>query len=227
MPDVLTLELLLPDGRYARENDKYRTHSTRGPKSEIYSYVEREVQRLAQAEMLRIGWETATCECFCMIVRIVPTRQRIDALNMGTPEGNGLTKAGVWEDDRLAQPPLLWVRHDPAGPHRVNITVIKLHGSINAYEPAARKQRHTPLPASQSSKGASRDVAIGTDVFTGAAAEVDRDVLGRAQRAIAQWAPGDPIPPGMALLNGSLVSYAEGLELARAGVRGVSVRGQK
>lgn len=92
--DAIAFTIELPDGKYASVNRLTRGY--RDPrKSEIYRQVYDAVLKAASAEIVRTGWAKAECECFASVMRVMPARWRADAMNLGKPEMDALTEAGV------------------------------------------------------------------------------------------------------------------------------------
>lgn len=189
--DVLTLTIPL-GSRYPSRNHEGRDNHRFGRKSEEYRELTQAVIDAAQTEMSRIGWEQAECECLTIITRYMPTHLRADSLNIGSAECNALTSAGVWSDDRLAQPCIMHIRHDDAGPHRVSIVVMKLH------EPANIRIVARGMEARQG-RDAKRLDAEGTT------ARSRRD----APKKI-KYLGGD-VPPGKAIIDGYIVDRDEAM----------------
>lgn len=196
MADVLTLTIPL-GGRYPSRNQEGRDNHRFGRKSDEYRDLTRAVIEAAKAEMARTGWETAECECLTIITRYMPNHLRADSLNIGSAECNALTAAGVWSDDRLAQPCLFHIRYDDEGPHRVSIVVMKLYepAHVRIVEKAKpiRKRRAVPDQPASSPDRTEKYVPVGTD-----------------ERL--RYTGGD-IPEGYALVGNELVPYAEALAM--------------
>lgn len=141
MSDVLAITVPL-GSRYASVNGVGRDNRRGGRKSDAYKRLYADVKAAAEAEIARTGWTTATANCFAMIVRYVPGNRRCDAMNQGKCEWDALTAAGVWDDDRWANPSLPWIVPN-AGEHRIAIVVVKLAAQAvpaRAEEMLARKQ---------------------------------------------------------------------------------------
>jgi len=204
MTDVLSLCIPIP-GRYPSVNSLGRDGLRFGRKSEEYRALFKAVKEAAEAEMARTGWITATCECLSVIVRYIGDRRRTDAANLAKCEWDALTAAGVWSDDRLANPCHFAIRRDPNGEHRVSIVVVKLHQSINAEE---------VMPNATVSKLHKRDKPLRrsrpdvTPPRVGARRKV-------TEADLQTWRPGDPIPPGYALFGGKLVATEFVLDLIK------------
>ncbi len=191
MADVLALSIELPDGKYASVNNRNR--GLRDPrKSEIYKAVFDLVKRAAEDAIFRTGWITAECECSATIIRVLNRRARVDASNLSKVEWDALTAAGVWSDDRLANPSQMLVRYDDAGPHRVNIIVTKL------YEPAHVRIVDRPKRDTRTKSVESAD---------------NRIRIAESKNSKAQRYTGGPIPEGMAIVDGFIVPASEALAL--------------
>jgi Holliday junction resolvase RusA-like endonuclease len=191
--DILSLSLALGSS-YPSVNHTGKDGFRGGRKSDAYKKLFTDVETAARSEIERTGWAIASTECALTVVRYIPDRRRTDASNLAKVECDALTKAGVWIDDRLANPCSLAVRYDPAGPHRIVIIVVKL------YYPscdASATCSEGPVKTLESSRRSQRmgKSAVPSD-------SVDR------------WRPGDPIPRGMADLNGRLVTRQVALEKA-------------
>lgn len=206
MSDVLAFTIELDDGKYASENNKFADGLARGRKSAIYKDVFRKVKKAAEDQMKRVRWTKASCECMFVLIRYMPKRWRADAVNLGTPEANALTKAGVWDDDRLGNPATLLNRHDPDGKHRVVIFIAKLHRPANVHD-----DEKAPRPKKESVPKAIETIDV-TGVHLGDGITRGKVTLARA---VAQWRPGDPIPNGFADFNGRLVPREEAIAKIR------------
>lgn len=193
MTDALAFTIVLPDGKYASVN-----RTTRGwtdpRKSDIYKAVYDAVLDAAKSEIARTGWAKAECECFATIMRVMPAHWRADAMNLGKPEWDALTEAGVWTDDRLANPCLPWIRYDDEGPHRVTIVVMKLYEPANVRivekPKAVRARRENGENGTKSTKCPDNETRL---------------------TPAAQRYTGGDIPPDKALVNGVLVDRADAL----------------
>jgi hypothetical protein len=194
MSDVLSVTVSL-GGRYPSTNHTANGSHRAGPKSPEYKALFDAVKCAAEAEIARTGWVKADGECLTIITRYVPDRRRCDAVNLGTSECNALTAAGVWADDRLAQPCIKHIRHDPNGEHRVSIVVVQLHHPVNAIRGQTRGQSTATSPRnregqSSGQKPAKVSTPSGAPRYTGGA-----------------------IPDGFAVVNGKLVSRESALKM--------------
>jgi len=188
------LSITVPIGsRYASVNGVGANGHRAGKKSDAYKQLFADVQRAAEAEIARTGWEKATSECFALIARYLPDRRRADSLNLGKCEWDSLTAAGVWVDDSLANPCLPMIRYN--APHRLAIVVVKLYESV--LKPVEANRAAT-------ARAPGRTISRRIEVSTNAAAST-------------AWRPGMPLPPGMALLNGKLVT--RDVALQKAGIK--------
>jgi len=193
--DVLAISVPL-GSRYASVNSVGANGHRAGKKSDAYKRLFADVKTAAEAEMARIGWQKASCECFAMIVRYVVTRRRGDASNQGKCELDALTAAGVWDDDSLATPFVSSVCYAPEGGHRLAIVVVKQRQEV----PAAKRL---------GSVGAARPLT--PDAVPGGT----RTATPSRESVLAAWRPGDPIPDGCAVLGGKLVMLDYAKELIR------------
>jgi hypothetical protein len=198
--DVLTLSIDLQDGKYASQNSIGKDGFRGGRKSDVYKQVFSAVKRAAEDEIKLTGWTKAECECAVLLIRYIPIRWRVDAINAGTAEFNALTAAGVWADDRLGNPPTLWIRHDPVGLHRISIVVVKLYEPANASSPSngGNGVRGAGKPRRARTQSSKESPAV-------------RHLKERA------WRPGDPIPVGYAQLGNELITDTRARELIGGG----------
>lgn len=217
MTDALAFTIDLPDGKYASVN-----RTTRGwtdpRKSEIYRYVYGAVLEAAQREIARTGWTKAECECFATIMRVMPAHWRADAMNLGKPEWDALTEAGVWTDDRLANPCLPWIRYDDEGPHRVTIVVMKLYEPANvrivARAMEARQGRDAKRLDGEATTARSRRDAPKSGNKITENPEVAK--MRNSATPERQRYTGGDIPHDKALIDGYLVPREEALRMISA-----------
>jgi Holliday junction resolvase RusA-like endonuclease len=140
--DVLSISVPI-GARYASVNHTNAGSHRGGKKSPEYKALFADVKRAAMDAMVLTGWTIARCECFVTIVRYVPDHRQHDAMNLGKCEFDALTAAGIWQDDKWANPCMPWIRY--SAPHRVTIVVVKLYESVlsgemhNPDSPRARR----------------------------------------------------------------------------------------
>lgn len=196
--DVLTLTIALGT-RYPSKNHEGRDGMRTGRKSEEYRKLFEDIKEAAEREMARTGWNMAECECLTIVVRYMPNHLRADALNLAGCEANALTAAGVWTDDRLAQPVTLHIRYDDEGPHRVTIVVMKLYEPANVRIVAKpEKLRKAPKLSETSETIANRSRNSGN---------LEKPLPERVRYM------GGPIPKDMALFGDQLISKSEALAM--------------
>jgi Holliday junction resolvase RusA-like endonuclease len=111
---------------YPSVNHTGRDSFRGGRKSPSYRKLFEAVLEEAQHAADRCGWVMARRRVRCWITRYKPSPGRADASNVGKAEGDGLTAAGIWEDDSLARPITLDIVYDPSGPDRIVIVVQQL-----------------------------------------------------------------------------------------------------
>jgi hypothetical protein len=188
--DILAFTVPI-EGGYASVNNIGANMHRAGKKSPEYVRLYRAVYDAAKAEMARIGWETASCECFATVVRYMDSNRSADASNNSKCEFDAMEEAGVWANDCLANPPLLWIRRDFQGPHRVAIAVVKLYEPGNARTEIGRR-KDIPDSAKQH---------LGT-VLPAENRAADRRA--NVDPIIAAWNSTDKIPNGYVSINGKL-----------------------
>lgn len=200
MADVLAITVPI-EGRYASNNALGKDSHRGGRKSEAYKALFKSVKEAAEDEAMRIGWVPLPCEHDITILRYLPARWRTDAMNLGKCEGDALTAAGIWPDDRYANPARFLVRYDASGQHRIAIVVVKLYEPANTFALDAKPK---------SSLITVNEVEI----------KAESSVIRRPLRApmvmdISKYRSGDPIPDGYADLNGELVLKSKALDMIR------------
>jgi Holliday junction resolvase RusA-like endonuclease len=193
--DVLTLTIPL-GARYPSRNHEGKDNQRFGRKSDEYRDLTQAVIEAARAEMMRTGWVQAECECLTIITRYMPNHLRADSLNIGSAECNALTAAGVWSDDRLAQPCTMHIRYDDEGPHRVTIVVMKLYEPANVRIVAKPKRDKLTKPA-ESTDSQKRIASPG------------KYVLSRTPQR--EKYTGGELPADKALVDGYLVDREEAM----------------
>jgi hypothetical protein len=195
--DVLSVTVELSGNGYPTKNREGKDGFRGGRKSDVYREVAILVEDAARAEMERIGWTMATCECAGIVMRVVPKRWKSDALNIGTAEANALTAAGVWTDDQACSPAIKYVRYDSEGPHRIVIVVVKLHQPVATEIKAIAPRIHKPATPKA------------------AKAKPERIKSASSEIPLRVWKPGNPVPDGYALEDGKLISRDRALAMIR------------
>jgi hypothetical protein len=107
--------------------------------------------------------------------------------------------------------------------HRVTIVVVKLYGNVLSgvvHNPDSPRARRGSVRAGKTVPANSRD-AMTAPILGGDHAQESSSITAQrtshraeAGTSAVAWRPGDPIPPGYALLNGKLVTRERALEMA-------------
>lgn len=129
MSDVLVITARVP-GAYPTTNAVGADGRRGGRKSQAYVDLTDAVRKAAMLEMDRVDWETAEWYCAVDLTFYHSSARKIDAQNAGIAENNALTAAGVWVDDRLAEPVTFRTEYDPAGESRVVIIIRKRYAPL-------------------------------------------------------------------------------------------------
>ena len=123
--DVLTMTVLIGEHGYPSLNRIGADSRRNGRKSKAYHALHDDIVRIGEYAV-QCGWKMVEYPCDVSITLYAVTKAPRDGLNIGHVEGNSLTHARVWADDRLAPHPRPGWVYDPAGPERVVITITKL-----------------------------------------------------------------------------------------------------
>jgi Holliday junction resolvase RusA-like endonuclease len=99
-----------------------RTHGVTEKKTEAY---EKLVALCARSAMARTRWVVGGRGPFSTTIRVYRAARRGDSDNFAKGVKDGLTQAGVWEDDRYVEHLVVWLYVDKVKP-RVEVEVRQL-----------------------------------------------------------------------------------------------------